>query len=366
MYSGPGPASLHAAAGAWDALAGELSVAGSGYASIIADLTELEWSGPSALAMAGALGPYVGWVSDMAARAEQAAMQARAAAAAYEGAFAGTVPPPAVAANRVQLMTLIATNFFGQNLPAIAATEVEYAEFWAQDATAMYTYAGSSAVASVLTSFTPPPRTTDQSGLIQQQAAVGKAEATAAGSVHQAINSLQLPGLTSPTPTTGDVSSFLSNLAADVSTLTSTDNLNMVVNTWGISYFGAGVVQLGMLFAQTVMPESLAAAGLPPAVDLVGASAAVTATASPAPVTALVGQSNKIGLLSAPTSWAAPTTETALPTGAAGTITSSAATHPPHGPLTAPPFRGAARPANFTRRRYGIRHKVVPRPPGGG
>ncbi len=50
-----------------------------------------------------------------------------------------------IAANRALLMMLIATNILGQNTPAIAATEAHYMEMWAQDATAMYAYAGSSA-----------------------------------------------------------------------------------------------------------------------------------------------------------------------------------------------------------------------------
>ena len=45
-----------------------------------------------------------------------------------------TVPPPVIAANRVLLLNLIATNFFGQNTPAIAVTEAQYMEMWAQDA----------------------------------------------------------------------------------------------------------------------------------------------------------------------------------------------------------------------------------------
>jgi PPE-repeat protein len=47
----------------------------------------------------------------------------------------------------------MATNFLGQNTPAIAATEAHYAEMWAQDAAAMYGYAGSSATASQVTPF---------------------------------------------------------------------------------------------------------------------------------------------------------------------------------------------------------------------
>jgi len=59
-----------------------------------------------------------------------------------------TVPPPLIAVNRTQLMTLVATNFFGQNTAAIAATELEYAEMWAQDALAMYGYAANAAAAT--------------------------------------------------------------------------------------------------------------------------------------------------------------------------------------------------------------------------
>src|SRR5271154_6524500 len=86
--------------------------------------------------------------------------QAKAAAAAYEVTCAAMVPPPVIAANRTLLQALVATNLFGQNSPAIAATETLYAEMWAQDATAMYGYAGASASATTLPPFTPAPQTT--------------------------------------------------------------------------------------------------------------------------------------------------------------------------------------------------------------
>ena len=53
---------------------------------------------------------------------------------------------------------LVATNIFGQNTPAIGVTETHYMEMWAQDAAAMYAYAGSSSSASQLTAFTEPPQ----------------------------------------------------------------------------------------------------------------------------------------------------------------------------------------------------------------
>ena len=111
MYSGPGPASLLAASAAWGSLAAELNVAASGYESVITTLTA-GWQGPTSMSLA--------------------------AAGAYDAAYAMTVPPPLIAANRAQLVALVATNSLGQNTPAIMATEAEYSEMWAQDATAMY------------------------------------------------------------------------------------------------------------------------------------------------------------------------------------------------------------------------------------
>jgi PPE-repeat protein len=159
-----------AAATAWDALSEELELVAGGYDSVIAELVT-GWAGPSATAMAAAAKPYATWMHNTAVLAEQTASQAKAAAAAFESAFAMTVPPPVIAANRAQLMALIATNFFGQNTPAIAATEVAYGAMWAQDATAMYIYAGDSAGATTLTSFTPAPETTNPAGSANQTAA---------------------------------------------------------------------------------------------------------------------------------------------------------------------------------------------------
>jgi PPE-repeat protein len=134
---------------------------------------------------------------------EQTAAQAKMAAATYETAFADAVPPPVIAANRSLLATLVATNMFGQNTPAIATTEAEYAEMWAQDAAAMYGYALSSASATTLSPFTQPPQTTNPGGLADQAAAVGESAGTAAGNVQSTVSSFSavpsaLTGLAAP------------------------------------------------------------------------------------------------------------------------------------------------------------------------
>jgi PPE-repeat protein len=193
MYVGPGSGPMLAAAAAWDGLADDLSSTATSYQAELENLTGT-WEGPSSTSMASATAPYVTWMTATAAQAEATANQARAAVAAYESAFVETVPPPVIAANRALLMMLIATNILGQNTPAIAATETHYMEMWAQDATAMYGYAGSSAAASQLTSFTEPPQTTNAAAQPLQAAAATQASTSSASNISteltQFLNSL--------------------------------------------------------------------------------------------------------------------------------------------------------------------------------
>jgi PPE-repeat protein len=190
MYSGPGSGPLLASAAAWEALATELETFGAGYSGEISALQGQNWSGEASTAMAAAAAPYAAWVTTTARQAGQAATQARAAAAAYEAAFAATVPPSVVLDNRVLLVTLVATNFFGQNTPVIAATESAYAEMWAQDAAAMCGYAVSASAAATLSAFSQPPQTTNPAGQPGQGGAVSQAVGTSVGHSHTTISQL--------------------------------------------------------------------------------------------------------------------------------------------------------------------------------
>ena len=180
-----GGADVGAAAG-WDAVADQLESTARAYSCELAGFTGQAWSGPSSVTMAAAAAPYVGWLHTAAAQASRTAAQAYGAAAAYEAAFAMTVPPAMIAANRSQLMALIATNFFGQNTPAIAAAEAQYMEMWAQDATAMQVYAADSSTLSSLTPFNPPPPTTNEAGRVAQARALAQTTATIASAHTQA------------------------------------------------------------------------------------------------------------------------------------------------------------------------------------
>src|SRR5580693_7103933 len=198
MYSGPGSAPMLAAGAAWSQLAAEMRSAAASYSSIVSGLTTGSWQGPASSSMAAAAAPYAAWMNTTAAQAEQTAAKAQAAVAAYESAFSMTVAPAAIATNRAQLASLIADNVLGQNTPDIAATEAQYGEMWAQDAAAMYGYAGSSAAASQLTPFSQPAQTTNASGLAGQAAAVAQATGTSAGTTGSSASTSTTTGLSSP------------------------------------------------------------------------------------------------------------------------------------------------------------------------
>jgi PPE-repeat protein len=235
IYSGPGSAPLLAAATAWDALANELQTTAASYASTIGELTT-SWQGPSSAAASDAAAPYTAWLSSTAAQAEQTASQAQAAAGAYEAAFAASIPPPVIAANRAALALLVATNFLGQNTPAIAANEATYAEFWAQDAVAMYGYAGTATTASQLTPFTAAPATTNDTGQATQSASTAQSAAASSADATTGIESF----LT-------ELNTDLSNFGTEISTL----------STQLDSYFPASTTTLASLLTSLGLPTSV-------------------------------------------------------------------------------------------------------------
>ena len=204
MYAGAGSTSLTTAASAWNALAAELNSAALGYENVVTQLSGEEWLGPASGSMASAVQPYVAWMNTTATQAEQAATQASAAAAAFEQAFASVVPPPLIAANRATLSQAVATNVLGQNTGVIAQLEAQYGEMWAQDATAMYTYAAQSATATKVTPYTAAPTVADPSAPAKQGASTAAATGTSAGTAQHTLQQMvtqtpnQLQSLANP------------------------------------------------------------------------------------------------------------------------------------------------------------------------
>jgi PPE-repeat protein len=314
MYTGPGSGPMLAAAQAWGGLADELYTAASAYQSVVSELTSGSWSGPSSTSMTAAAGPYVEWLSSTAARAEQTSAQAAAAAAAYEAAFASTVPPPVIAANRSQLMTLVATNFFGQNTAAIAATEAQYAEMWAQDAVAMYTYAGSSASATALTPFSSPEKSTTPGGTASQAAAVTHAAGTSAGNAQstvsgasQALSAAAAPAQSDPLGTLSNLISVFLSAPSDLATLylvIPMDALSGPVDL-PIAYLGTiGGLRTDNNVSGWQGVEAWPGTGVEPPTGFPAIITNPGPVAASAPtMSAGLGQANTIGALSVPSNW---------------------------------------------------------------
>ncbi|ORV17886.1 PPE family protein [Mycobacterium celatum] len=384
MYAGPGAGPMLTAASAWDALAAQLDLFVAGYSSVISGLHGESWSGEASDAMASAAAPFVAWASTTAAQAEQAASQARAAAAAYETAFAATVPPAAVAANRIQLATLVATNFFGQNTPAIAAIEAAYAEMWAQDAAAMYCYAASASAASTLTPFTQPPQTTSPTGQSAQASAVAQAvgsspSAHSQTTLWQAMLALprQLQMLASGASTNTSAAG-----ASSTPILTAVSEFNTLAGPinplWQVTYavFSTGQFGTGLRLSQLQAAKN-AAKPATPAVTV--ATTTQTTGSIRSEVSASVDSAERVGKLSVPQSWtaavptASPASEHPHSAAAGFRALPAWAGNPPVNTPGGPPPPAVGPMTNVTGRRTGNkvfrmrdRRFKMPRPPVGG
>jgi PPE-repeat protein len=179
IHSGPGSGSLADAAAAWRQLGADLEDAADNYAATVSSMAD-SWHGPSSAAMFQSVAPYLKWLRTTSQQAQQVAASAHAAANAFNYASASVVPTAQVLANRTLLAKLLATNIFGRNMPAIAATEANYQEMWATNAAAMTRYQAASAQATTLPQFVSPVSMTNPSAQTAQQANQTAAQSSAA------------------------------------------------------------------------------------------------------------------------------------------------------------------------------------------
>jgi PPE-repeat protein len=394
MYMGPGSSSFQVAASSWNSLAAELQSAAQGYQTTITQLASDGWNGPASTAMASAAQPYITWLQETAAQAEQAATQAQSAAAAYEQAFASTVAPPLVAANRAETAAAIQANVFGQYTSLIAQLEAQYGEMWAQDASAMYTYAGQSASASQVSPFATPASTTNPAGTANQSSAVAAASGNSAasstqsilsqltGSTPSSLQSLASPAASSAATTTTpfqDIYSLIfgttvlpTNLSAFVSSYS--PYASLFYNTEGLPYFSVGMGNFGVQIAKSagmLGGAAPAAAAAPAAGGLKGLGAGLGAGAGAAAhsVSAISGGAGSVGKLAVPAQWigGAPA---AAPQGVQLVSSVSAAPEAAAGGgnlMGGMPLAGGQRGfGNGLGPRYGFKPTVMPRPPSAG
>lgn len=329
MYLGAGAGPLLSAATAWSTLSTELESSAAETRALVGGL-DSAWRGPSADAMNAKMALHVSWLSNQAAVAQSTGMQAQAAAAAYEEAFAATVPPMSVIANRTELMTLVATNILGQNTPAIMANEAEYAEMWLRDAAAMYAYSATSQQATTLSQFTSTPAATGTP--------VPAATSTTTGIVQQLLSQISLDPISETLNGAMVSAAFLAAFIQGVPAM-------MAVSNGGGGFNPA-----------TAVPK-LPTIDISPMVEPQGVVPAVPRIKGG---TAGMGSAGRIGQLSVPTSWASTSVTAQAPEVARFTPYGEGQ---PGSPMVGMPMGGAGKASSEERRqqpRYGQRVQVLP------
>lgn len=377
IYSGPGPSSLVAAAVAWSNLAADLQAVATGHRSVIEVLTSGPWLGPASAQLVSAVSPFITWLGNSAEEAAAAANQASAAATAYETALAASVPPPTIAANRALLAELTATNILGQNSPAIATVEAQYAEFWAKDAGAMYNYAGSSAAATQLPELAAPAEVANPSGIADQAIAVFKAQYNSGYSnimnvanpinarVSDVLKTLSGPingqaidqWLVANTPLDDVVSLYGKYLSPYVNSLAA-----MIQSTQSFGQVSNGLVAIAN-FAKPAASAAKAVEGAASAAGAAAANAGANIGGSVGGVAAGLGKALPIGGLSVPANWVPwhaatnPGLASAIPAAAEGANSFPMA--PPFGQFVNGGY-GRNQPT------YGFKPSVMAKPPAAG
>ncbi|OBJ86869.1 PPE family protein [Mycobacterium sp. 1245852.3] len=386
IYAGPGSESFTTAASAWNAIAAELQSAALSYQNVVTQLSSEEWTGTASAAMVQAATPYAEWLSITAAQAEEAATQANAAAAAFETAFSSVVPPPVIASNRALVQQLIQTNVLGQNTGTIAQLEAQYGEYWAQDAAAMYSYAGQSASATKVAQFQKAPEVANPSGQATQGAAVTNATANStATNTTKALQSLAQPAAQTTTnattqaatqATTDPLSELWFLLTGQTSLPTSLGSAvngyspfaSLFYNTEGLPYFSTGMANTFTQIAKSVGAIGGAAPAAAKALPGLGGLGGMLGGGAAAahPVAALGSAASVGGKLSVPVAWsgapAAPALGHAIPVSSI-----SAAPEAAGGPgnlLGGMPLAGAGAGGHgVAGPKYGFRPTVMARPP---
>jgi PPE-repeat protein len=304
-----------------------------------------------------------------------------------------------VTANRTQLAQLVATNILGQNIPAIMATEAQYAEMWAQDAAAMYGYAADSAAAANVTSFSTPAQTTNPAGQATQSAAVAQAVATSAGTAQSTLSgwmsSLQslLGQLASPTTLSTDlgltptstsaatgiafsptsmVGSMLNGIGGSSTlnpqwAITAFRNLaGPIYNMEGLPYFSTGMANTMLSLQKGLAPAAAAAAAKPAAAGVAGLMGHGAGIGGGGGVAAGLGQATSVGRLSVPAAWAGdgPALSYAPKSLPMSTTSAAAPEAASQGNLLGGmPMAGPRGGGTSSGPRYGFRPTVMARPP---
>jgi PPE-repeat protein len=391
IHSGPGAESLIEASGAWQRLGTNLEDSAGIYSGLLSSLTEA-WRGPSSLAMAQAVDPYLTWLRSTAQQSRQTASSALAAAAAFSVVQAAVVPVSQVAANRTRLAHLLATNTFGINLPAIAETEDQYQVMWADNSAAMSRYQAASTQATrTLPQFSSPRSITNPNGVAAQANAAPTTVASSSAARAAASSSA---ARAAASPSTARAAAAAAAPAADPPS----DPINLgladpttgyfgLANQWGNQFISSGY-PFNMLsyIAQTQTAQGIQSVGSDIGTGLsegegalgtvpggLGALGAAGLSAEP---TAAIGAGVSIGQLTAPPAVVGllPATQAPVQLASAATpLTAADPGFPMLPPLMPPPISAGSGWRKRKQQKYEdiaigkeLKGTFMPRPPSAG
>lgn len=178
---GTGPETWVAASAVWTSFAEIVATATASLMGEIATMTGATLTGMTSVSMLASSVPFFGWLAHMESTALMHSLACATVAQAWGQCTAGIIPLPVVNQNRITEAALQATNIFGQNSPAIAEMDREYAQFWTQDGASMMDYDAAVSLATVPKMVMPPPPLANLAGGADQLADSAAQVATQAG-----------------------------------------------------------------------------------------------------------------------------------------------------------------------------------------
>jgi PPE-repeat protein len=361
IHSGPGADSLTEASGAWQRLGASLEESAGINAATLSSLADA-WHGPSAAAMTQAVEPYLTWLRTTAQQCQQMAVAVQDAIAAFNSARSSVVPVASVSANRTRLTQLLATNRFGINLPAIAETEDEYLDMWANNSGAMSRYEAASAQATTLPKFSSPLAITNPAGTAAQ------ASVTSAAT----------------TSTTTSSTTSAASLLADITSFDPNSGWFGLANTYANQFISSGFpINLLSYAAQNTSAQALQTVGGDIGTGLSegqsalgGGAGAFGAAGLSAEPTAAIGVGVSMGKLTAPPAVVGllPASQAPVQLASAATPITASDSGFPMPPLMPPPISSAG--SGWRKRKQQkyedvsigaeLKGTVMPRPPSAG
>lgn len=224
--AGTGPETWLAASAVWTSFAEIVATATASLMGEIATMTGSTLTGMTSVSMLTSSVPFFGWLAHMEATALMHSVACATVAESWGTCTAGIIPLPVVNQNRITEASLVASNIFGQNSPAIAELDREYGQFWAQDGASMMSYDSAVTVATMPKFVSPPPPLANLAGGASQladnaaqTAAQAGQSASSLGSEMSSIGETSSQAASQSSSSMGEMSSLMQAPAQAVSSL---------------------------------------------------------------------------------------------------------------------------------------------------